>query len=345
MIIGIVTYNSTGDIDTCLERLQNQTYTNFDIVLLDNASQDGTSEHVAERWSQYKLIRRTENIGFGNGHNEIIAATDSLYYLPLNPDAILTRTYIEEMVKVMEEDETIGSVAGKLYYIKDESEIEDDSLERIVYTAGHASFRDGYAINIGNKLPDHPDYRVKREVFGANAAAPLYRRAMLEDIQFTDGECFDKSIFLYHEDADLDWRARLLGWKCVFTPYAVGYHEQGASGGASVKHIRNLITAVRYYSIFKHAFLFDLMTFNIPAFVVHIIFMLITDAERAVTTLRFITAHRGEIMRKRKWLASRRKITRAELQAWYEWANDQTGEKSYSYLARFWRAKILQKSI
>jgi GT2 family glycosyltransferase len=345
IIVGIVTYNSRDDIDACLERLQEQTYLSFDVTLFDNASSDGTADWLETHWPQHRLIRSEENIGFGNAHNRIIAATESKYYLALNPDAILMPDYIEEMVKTIESEAQVGWVAGKLYFFKDETEIGNSDIEKIIYTSGHAVFRDGFAINIGCKRPDNKRYQEKHEVFGANAAAPLYRRAMLEDIQFKDGEYFDEAIFLYHEDVDLDWRARLLGWRCLFTPDAVGYHAQGASGGTSVRSIMFAITATRYYSIFKHAFLFDLLTYNIPAFILHSLFMLLTQPQRGLATIRYIFERLGHIRRKRKWLASHRKISRQELQAWYAWSSQQGQEQSYNYFARFWRGRILRKPV
>lgn len=338
--IGIVTYNSRDDIDECLERLKDQSYSSFCVTLFDNASSDGTADWLEQHWPQHKLIRSEKNIGFGNAHNCIIAETESDYYLALNPDAILMPTYIEEMLKTIESEDTIGWVAGKLYFFKDKTEIGNPELEKIIYTTGHAVLRDGFAINIGYKRPDAARYQVKREVFGANAAAPLYRKAMLEDIKFKDGEYFDEAIFLYHEDVDLDWRARLLGWRCVFTPSAIAYHEQGASGGTSVRSILLSITATRYYSIFKHAFLFDLISYNIPAFILHSLFMLMTEPQRGIATIRYIVERLGAIRRKRKWLASRRKITRQELLAWYDWSAKQGQESSYNYFGRFWRSRI-----
>lgn len=343
LVIGIITYNSMDDIDACLQRLQTQTFTDFDVVILDNDSGDGTADFIAENWLQYRLIRNEKNIGFGNAHNQIISNTSSDYYLPLNPDVILTPTYIEEMVRAIEADQMIGWVAGKLYLFDDEADIENPNISKLLYTAGHAVFRDGFGINIAYKQDDHSDFQVKREVFGANAAAPLYRRTMLENIQFEAGEYFDKRIFLYHEDVDLDWRARLLGWRCIFTPDAIGYHAQGKSGGSSVKSIVYSITAIRYYSIFKHAFLFDLLTFNIPAFIAHILFMMITEPPRAMSILRYILERFQDISKKRRWLASHRKISRRELQEWYEWSKQQDHNKSYNYIARFWRGKILKQ--
>jgi hypothetical protein len=95
------------------------------------------------------------------------------------------------------------------------------------------------------------------------------------------------------------------------------------------------VTANRYYTAFKYAFLLDLLCYNLPAFALHILFMLVTDWPRAIITLRTILSGISEIVRKRRWLATHRRIDRAELHQWYAWSKRQRGDQAVTYLTRF----------
>lgn len=335
--IGIVTYNSRNHIDRCLKSLEEQTYPHIEIVILDNDSPDGTARWIAERWPQYRLIANETNVGFGCAHNQIIASTEGDYYMPMNPDVFLTSKYMDTMVRTIEEAPSIGWVSGKLLFM-DENGIPSN----IIFTVGHAAFADGHAINIGYHESDNGQYDLVRDVFGANAAAPLYRRAMLDEIQIDPGEFFDRSIFLYGEDVDLDWRARLLGWRCVYTPRAIAYHVHGGSGGISHFFIKKEITANRYYSILKNGFLIDVLTYNLPAFIGHSLFMLLTEPRRGMATVISVLSRVGEIAHKRRWLWPRRKMSRRELRQWFTWSMQQRGKQPVTYLGRFWRRRAVK---
>lgn len=116
--------------------------------------------------------------------------------MPLNPDVFLSPGYVEAMVRMLKSDPDVGWVSGKLLF----ADVEGVPTGQI-YSVGHAVFPDGYAINIGFKQTDGLEYSNVREVFGANGAAPLYRRQMLEDVQASPGEVFDETISLYGECA------------------------------------------------------------------------------------------------------------------------------------------------
>lgn len=328
--VGIVTYNSRDHIDGCLQSLLQQTYPHLDIIVIDNQSADSTVDWIAEHWPQCRLIRNETNVGFANAHNQAIALTASDYYMPLNPDVVLSPTYVAALVEAIQAAPDIGWVCGKMLFVN-----ADGSPTGDIYSTGHAVFADGFAINIGFREPDHHQFEQPREVFGANAAAPLYRRQMLEQLSRQANDFYDQTIFLYGEDVELDWRARLLGWRCLYTPQAVGYHVHGASAGASKWPIRKDITANRYYTVFKNAFLLDVLAYNLPAFMGHCLFMLITEPRRAIATIASVVSRIRIIINRRRWMSQNRKISRQELHQWFAWSRQQRGQQPSTYLERF----------
>jgi GT2 family glycosyltransferase len=221
----IVTYNSAGDIEECLNAVRRQTHPVSSIVVVDNASTDGTRD-VLGRHDDIRFIRNERNTGFAAGQNRAIAAAaPSDYVLVLNPDVVLDPDYIAEIVAVMERDPRIGSAAGMLVRA-DRPDVMD--------SAGLALRPDRNAVDLGAGEPIS-DWTSPREVFGVSGAAAVYRRAMIEDIS-DDGQFFDEDFFAYKEDVDVAWRARHLGWTAAYVPSARAVHRRGwkPSGRRSV---------------------------------------------------------------------------------------------------------------
>lgn len=217
--IVIVTWNSARDLPACLEALERQDYSNLEIVVVDNASQDESLQIAREKIPNAIFICNPENRGFCGGHNQGINASHGEYYLPLNPDVELEPGFISAMVEVLESDPKNGMAAACLYLgTKENTPRRFDSTglfidrKRRQYLRGHGS-------------EDTGQYSQIEEVFGVDGAAPLYRREMLEDIRF-EGQYFDEAFHSHKEDVDLAWRARIYGWRAVYTPLAVAYHQR-----------------------------------------------------------------------------------------------------------------------
>jgi GT2 family glycosyltransferase len=217
----IVTYNSERHLRPCLEALAAQTRQPRGVLVWDNASSD-QSVVVAEKLGA-TVLRAPVNVGFARAANELIARTTTKYVLLLNPDAYLGPRYVEELEKAAEADPAVGSVTGKLIRPSCSDGIP------LLDSTGHVLYRNRVAANRGSNEPDRGQYDAPGEVFGVCAAAAFYRRAMLEDVRLGT-EYFDSTFFMYLEDVDLDWRARLRGWKACYVPTAVAEHERGHKG-------------------------------------------------------------------------------------------------------------------
>ena len=140
--------------------------------------------------------------------------------LTLNPDVLLLPNFIQALVDAGQFDPKIGTVCGKLLTMTSHFEIPEKPVVDSTGIYFNPMLRH---LDRGSQEVDNGHYLQYEYVFGATAAAALYRREMIDDIAL-DGEFFDSDFFVYREDADVAWRAQLMGWKCLYAPYARGYH-------------------------------------------------------------------------------------------------------------------------
>jgi GT2 family glycosyltransferase len=217
-LISIVVLNWNGKqvIEKCLTSIQGQTYHPLEIILVDNASTDGSVELIKKNFSNIKLIVNETNLGFAGGNNIGIRASRGRYIMILNNDTRLDPKCIEELKRGIEKDERVGACASKILL-----ENEEDLLD----AAGIVIYPDGLSIGRG-RLEKGNRYDEETEVFGGSGCACLYRREMLEDIGL-----YDEDFFAYADDTDLGWRAQLANWKCLYNPRAIVYHFHSASSG------------------------------------------------------------------------------------------------------------------
>jgi len=245
--INILTYNAQDLIEQCLKSVLEQTYENLEILVIDNASTDNTLEKI--RNSKFELrniriIKNKKNLGFSAGHNIGIREGRGEYVLCLNQDVVLDKDFIKYAVKIMEQDEKIGSVQGKLY-----------KQDKILDATGLIIFKNRRVINRGQGEEDSSTaFGTSGKIFGVDGAAPLYRQKALEDIKINN-EYFDEDFFMYKEDVDLAWRLRLYGWKAVYESRAIGYHLRGA-GEKAVKNYLAIASARRKISEFAKFYSF-----------------------------------------------------------------------------------------
>lgn len=217
----IVTHNNADDIGACLRAVRGQTHPVASIVVVDNASTDGTREALAQFGDAIRMILNERNNGFAGGQNQAIAASaPSDYMLVLNPDVVLDPDYIAEIVAVMERDPRIGSATGMLVRA-DQPGIMD--------SAGLMLRPDRNAADLAAGEPA-ANWTSPREIFGVSGAAAMYRQKMIEDVS-DNGQFFDEDFFAYKEDVDVAWRARHLGWKAAYVPAARALHRRGWKPG------------------------------------------------------------------------------------------------------------------
>jgi len=214
----IVSWNSRDYLDRCLSSLRGLARPVQQIVVVDNASTDGTPGWLAERFPEVELLARPANEGFCRANNLGIARTRAPFVLVLNPDTELEPAFLRQLLPAFD-DPDVGLACGKLLRLD----------RRTLDSAGQNLARSRQPLDRGYGKPDAGQYDVDQAVFGACAAAALYRRAMLDSIVDEGGQFFDETFFAFVEDLDLAWRARRLGWLAAYRFRAVGYHARGGT--------------------------------------------------------------------------------------------------------------------
>src|SRR5579872_2661481 len=218
--VTIVTYNSGRFIKRCLESVLAQRYSNKEVIVIDNASTDGTVDILEQFDDRCQIVYNNENIGFAAAQNQAIRLSTGDWVLTLNPDVLLLPNFIQSLVDAGQIEPRVGTVCGKLLTILASFDLPDKPL---VDSTGIYFTPMLRHLDRGSQEVDNGHYLKHEYVFGATAAAALYRRQMIDDISIGE-EFFDPDFFVYREDADVAWRAQLLGWKCIYTPHARGYH-------------------------------------------------------------------------------------------------------------------------
>ncbi len=209
----IVNFNGRKFLPDCLSSLFKQTYSPFEVLFVDNASQDGSVDFIKADYPSVRFFIQKENLGFAGGSNAGIREARGEYILTLNNDTVVCPEFIQELVQPMIQDPSVGMCASKMVF--------PDG--RINSTAICIS-RSGAAWDRGGGKQDQGQYDAAEEVFGPCAGAALYRRTMLDEIGL-----FDEDFFLFMEDVDLAFRARLAGWRCMYVPTARVVHIHGGT--------------------------------------------------------------------------------------------------------------------
>jgi len=291
--IGIVTYNSECVIRDCLKSLHSNRSEHYQVIVADNNSSDRTVDLVRETDPDAIVVVNEENVGFGRAHNELISMSEAEFYLALNDDAVLTSGYVEILTSFLNRNQAVGSAMGKVLYPR-----ESGSRTSRVYSIGHFLRPNLVAVNRGDGLDESTLVDKALKVFGVNAAAAVYRRRMLEDTKYADGEYFDSSYFMYGEDVDLDWRAWRRGWESWCVPSAIAYHKSGARENLANKDTWNQCTSNHLRTLLKNADL-DMLLRVVPYYGANCCYKAVIHPSDLIDILQRILKNRKAIVDKR----------------------------------------------
>lgn len=249
----IINWNGKHYLEDCLTSLYNQTYKNFEVIVFDNGSVDGSVEFVKSRFPDVHIIKNKENIGFAGGNNIAFKNAKGDFIALLNNDTKVDILWLEELIKVMQSSKKIGICTAKVLRMGDPSIIDSTGL----------IFKSGFPTGRGYSEKDTGQYDKQEEVWGATGTAVLLRREMINKIGL-----FDETFFAYCEDIDLSWRARNAGWKTVYVPTSICYH---VSGGTSKNFkIQELIEKNKARTLCKNAEAYLIYRFIIEEFILMI---------------------------------------------------------------------------
>jgi len=216
----IVNWNGISYLPTCLDSLESQSYRDFETIIVDNGSHDGSPELIRDNYPWVKLITLPVNRGFSGGNNEGLKHAGGEYIVVLNNDTEAEPGWLAELVAVADANPAAGQVGCRICSMNDHDII--DSLGHGVCPDGMTRGR--FRLRRWSTLEDRFD-PVSEMLFGT-ACVSLYRRAALDQVGF-----FDDDMFAFAEDSDLGLRLRWGGWKALLATDAVVYHKYSGTGG------------------------------------------------------------------------------------------------------------------
>lgn len=234
----IPNFNGKNHLATCLPSLGDQSCQDFEVILVDNNSADGSIAFVRQNFPHVQIIANRRNLGFAEANNVAIRAASSPYIVTLNNDTRADSGWLAEIIRVAKAHPQVGMVACKILAMEE---------PHLIDSAGLDVDRMGMAWNRYHGQVDQQAETEPYEVFCPAGAAALYKREMLDQVGL-----FDEAYFAYCEDMDLGWRARLIGWGCLYVPSAVVYHFQSATSGQGSPFKRYLLTRNRIWTVLKN---------------------------------------------------------------------------------------------
>ncbi len=223
-------WNGAAYLPTCLDALQRQTQADFEVVVVDNGSRDGSLDLLRRDYPEATVIALPRNLGYAGGCNVGLRQAAGETLCILNNDTEVDPTWLAELLAALDRHPDAGMATPKVKLFDERARL---------HTVGDFVRVDGTFDSRGVWQLDEGQFEQEGYVFGAAGVAPAFRRAMLDDIGL-----FDADFHSYCEDVDLSWRAQLAGYKCVYAPGAVLYHRVSATGGgvmASFYVARNTI--------------------------------------------------------------------------------------------------------
>ena len=207
----VLAYKSKDYIAPCLESLLEQDYPDLEITVLDNASGDGTAEYVRRTFASLKVVESPENLGFAAGHNGLFAASRADYVVLLNHDAVARRDFVSELVAAAEARPDGAAFGAKMLMRR---------CPTILNSTGIVMGESGFAADRDIGRPDLDPRSEPERVFAVCGGAMMLRGAVLRAIGG-----FDPTFFMYVEDVDWCWRARLAGHEVYYVPTAIVVHD------------------------------------------------------------------------------------------------------------------------
>lgn len=226
----LVNWNGREDLRRCLTALSAQTDRDFECVVVDNGSEDGSAELVRREFRTATLLETGANLGFAEASNRGIRATSTDWVALLNVDAEAAPDWLATLrASAAEAAPSVGMLQSQIVF-RDRPAILNSTGVRVA--------RDGGFVDRDFGEPVRPGDAVE-EIFCPCAGAALYRRTMLDALELSTG-FFDRSFFMYFEDVDLGWRARLAGWSTLYVPGARVAHAFNGSSGRQYPHFVRL---------------------------------------------------------------------------------------------------------
>jgi GT2 family glycosyltransferase len=333
----IVNYNGKGYLDACLDSLREGGELGYEVILVDNASGDGSAEHVAAFHPQVRLIRSETNLGFGAGNNLGARYAQGEYLAFLNPDTEAEAGWLEALIAALEQDAEAG-LATALVLLMDEPDRvntcgNDMHVTGLTLCRGMGAHRDAFSKTVEVGAVSGAVFAIRRELFEALGG-------------------FDESFFLYVEDSDLSLRARLAGYRLLAVPGAVIHHDYRLQFGPQKTFYQERNRTLMLLKVFRWRTLLILAPALALGEVVTWGFLLLRERRQWAQKLRaygWIMKHRDQILESRRSTQALRRVRDRDLMRslTHSLSYEQTGEGMTPRLAHalldplFWLSQRL----
>jgi GT2 family glycosyltransferase len=332
--INLLRWNTPWEeISQVLDAALDQDFLDYEVVYSENSdlNKPNLIAEIKEKFgnhSKLRIVNNGGNLGYAGGQNKFFREINSELLMVLNPDAILTRTFVSEIVKAFE-DPNLGLATGKM--LKPE---KNQKGENIFDGTGIIIFKSRRARERGQLEVDHGQYDSETDVFGVSGSAAVYRKSALEAVKIMDNEYFDPDFFAYWEDLDLSWRMRLKGFTAKYVPNAIVYHSRAvgvspggyAKIGKFIKHHAQFSLNVRRWNWRNHLFTiikndfgwnfwknFPRIFFREAAMLVYITLF----EPRTLTAIPDFFRLLPKMLQKRKIIQDGRSVTSQSLERWF----------------------------
>lgn len=235
----VVNWNGRPHLAATLAALRGQTLRPQKIIVVDNGSTDGSEKDLAELdWPELKTVLLDRNTGFAAGNNAALPHVEGEAIALLNNDAVPHADWLMHAADAMASDGDVGMIACKIMRL---------SAPHVIDKCGHLIYSDGLNRGRGTGETDGATYQHRQEALWPDGCAALFRRRAIDEVGF-----FDEAFFCYGEDADLGFRLRWAGYRCLFEPKALVYHHHSASLGKFSPYKAYLIERNRWWVLIKN---------------------------------------------------------------------------------------------
>ena len=211
----IPTYNGLRYLQDCLVSVSTQGWRDFETIVVENASTDGSAEFVRTAHPTIRLVQAKTNLGFAGGCNLGAQAAQGTWLVFLNNDTVVEPDWLEQLMAVAHGDVRLGACTSKIRAQNDPARLD---------AIGSYLTRTGFLQHVGLLTLDRGQYDHLREIFSPKGVAFAIRRDLFEAIGG-----FDERYFAYFEETDLFWQVWLRGYRVGFAPWSLVYHKIGGT--------------------------------------------------------------------------------------------------------------------
>ncbi|MEJ2543643.1 MAG: glycosyltransferase family 2 protein [Calditrichaceae bacterium] len=303
-------FNGIDILRDCLQSLYKSTFTDFNTLVIDNGSSDGSQDFVKKEFPQINLVENEKNLGYAGGCNQGIQMADTPYVLLLNNDTVMPKNFLSEMLNTIENDNKIAMVQPKILSIQNKDHFDYSGA------AGGELDVFGYPFARGRIFDeveqDKGQYNaINANCFWTSGCALLLRKSVIDEIGV-----LDEDFFAHQEEIDLNWRAQLAGYRNVVTMKTYIYHYSGYTLRSDnqrkmfLNHRNNLIMMIKNYSIPYLILLFPIrILLELTTIIVDLVFWEGKRAKAVFKSLVNVCCHIFMIYRKRKTTQKLRKVS------------------------------------